>query len=108
MGYGDGLYKSLDGGKSFARVGLANSEHIGKILIDPTDSNIVYVAAQGPLWAPGGDRGLYKTTDGGVTWTLVLNISENTGVSDVVCDPRNPEYSVGVGLSASATHLDVD
>ncbi len=90
VGYGDGLYKSLDGGKSFTRVGLANSEHIGKILIDPTDSNIVYAAAQGPLWAPGGDRGLYKTTDGGVTWTLVLNISENTGVSDVVCDPRNP------------------
>ncbi len=91
VGYGDGVYKSLDGGQSFARVGLANSEHVGKILIDPRDSKVVYVAAQGPLWAPGGDRGLYKTTDGGATWTLVLNISENTGVSDVVLDPRNPD-----------------
>ena len=91
VGYGDGVYKSLDGGQSFARVGLANSEHVGKIVIDPRDSNVVYVAAQGPLWAPGGDRGLYKTTDGGTTWTLVLNVSENTGVSDVVFDPRNPD-----------------
>ncbi|MCU0961191.1 MAG: hypothetical protein MUF48_13910 [Pirellulaceae bacterium] len=96
VGYGDGVYKSLDGGKSFTRVGLENSEHIGKILIDPRDSQVVYVAAQGPLWAPGGDRGLYKTTDGGQTWTLVLNISENTGVSDVVFDPRNPDVLLAV------------
>ncbi len=91
VGYGDGVYKSLDGGTSFIRVGLEQSEHIGKILIDPRDSNVVYVAAQGPLWAPGGDRGLYKTTDGGTTWNLMLNISENTGVSDVLCDPRDPD-----------------
>ena len=91
VGYGDGVYKSLDGGASFTRVGLEQSEHIGKILIDPRDSNVVYVAAQGPLWAPGGDRGLYKTTDGGTTWNLILNISENTGVSDVLCDPRDPD-----------------
>src|SRR5450759_1259305 len=62
---GDGVYKSVDGGKSWKNVGLKSSEHIGKIVIDPRDSNVVYVAAQGPLWAAGGDRGLYKTTDGG-------------------------------------------
>jgi photosystem II stability/assembly factor-like uncharacterized protein len=67
VGYGDGLYKSLDGGRSFSRVGLEKSEHIAKVLIDPRDSDVVYVACQGPLWGPGGDRGLYKTTDGGKT-----------------------------------------
>ncbi len=91
VGYGDGVYKSLDGGKSFKKMGLENSEHIGRILIDPRNPNVVYVAAQGPLWAPGGDRGLYKSTDGGETWNLVLEISENTGVTDVMFDPRNPD-----------------
>jgi photosystem II stability/assembly factor-like uncharacterized protein len=91
IGYGDGVYKSEDGGKSWKNVGLKASEHVGKILIHPKDSNTVYVAAQGPLWSAGGDRGLYKTTDGGKTWTAVLTISENTGVSDVVMDPRDPE-----------------
>ena len=91
VGWGDGVYKSLDGGKSFKNVGLKNSEHIGKILVDPRDSDVVYVAAQGPLWAPGGDRGLYKTTDGGANWEKVLDISENTGVSDIAFDPRNPD-----------------
>ncbi|MFL6197065.1 MAG: VPS10 domain-containing protein [Thermoanaerobaculia bacterium] len=91
VSYGDGVYKSTDGGKSWENVGLKKSEHIGKILIDPRDSNVVWVAAQGPLWAPGGDRGLYKTTDGGKTWKQVLSISENTGVSDIVMDPRNPD-----------------
>ena len=60
VGYGDGLYKSIDGGASFSKVGLERSEHIAKVLIDPRDSNVVYVAVQGPLWNPGGDRGLYK------------------------------------------------
>jgi len=91
VSYGSGIYKSDDGGKTWRNVGLKNSEHIGHIAIDPKDSNIVYVAAQGPLWGPGGDRGLYKTTDGGKTWNKVLNISENTGVSDVEIDPNNPE-----------------
>lgn len=91
VAYGDGVYKSTDGGKHFENVGLKNSEHIGKILVHPKDSNIVYVAAQGPLWAPGGDRGLYKTIDGGKTWKQILKISENTGVSDIVMDPRNPD-----------------
>lgn len=91
VGYGDGVYKSTDGGRSWANVGLKNSEHVGKIVIDPRDSDTVYVAAQGPLWGPGGDRGLYKTSDGGKTWTRILNIDENTGVTDILVDPRNPD-----------------
>ncbi len=91
VGYGDGVYKSLDGGGSWTHVGLADSEHIGKIVVDPRDSDVVYVAAQGPLWRGGGDRGLYKTTDGGATWDKVLEIGDHTGVSDLVYDPRDPD-----------------
>ncbi len=91
VSWGDGVYKSTDGGKSWKNVGLAKSEHIGKIVVDPRDSKVVYVAAQGPLWNAGGDRGLYKTTDGGKTWKDVLTISENTGVSDIAMDPSNPD-----------------
>lgn len=91
VSWGDGIYKSTDGGSTWINVGLKKSEHIGKIIINPHNSDIVYVAAQGPLWGPGGDRGLYKTTDGGQTWEAMLTISENTGVTDVVMDPRNPD-----------------
>ena len=91
VSYGDGVYRSEDGGKSWQNMGLKTSEHIGKILIDPRDARVVYVAAQGPLWAAGGERGLYKTTDAGKTWKAVLTVSENTGVTDVVMDPRNPD-----------------
>jgi photosystem II stability/assembly factor-like uncharacterized protein len=91
VSYGDGVYRSDDGGKTWKNVGLKTSEHIGKIEIDPRDSNVVYVASQGPLWGPGGDRGLFKTTDGGKTWKNVLNVSEHTGVTDVVVDPKNPD-----------------
>ena len=90
VSYGNGVYKSEDGGRSWKNVGLKASEHIGRIAIDPKDSNIVYVASQGPLWGPGGERGLFKTTDGGKTWKNILNISENTGVTDVVIDPNDP------------------
>jgi len=90
VSWGDGIYRSIDGGKSWTNMGLKKSEHIGKIVINPKDPNMVYVAAQGPLWGPGGDRGLYKTTDGGKTWEQSLKISENTGVSDIVMDPRDP------------------
>jgi photosystem II stability/assembly factor-like uncharacterized protein len=91
VSWGDGVYRSENGGKSFKNIGLKTSEHIGKILIDPRDSKVIYVAAQGPLWGPGGQRGLYKSTDYGATWDSVLYISKNTGVNDVVMDPRNPD-----------------
>lgn len=91
VGYGDGLYKSEDGGNSWKHMGLKNSEHIGKIIVDPRNSDVVYVAAIGPLWKEGGDRGVYKTTDGGKTWEAVLTIDEHTGVTDIVMDPRNPD-----------------
>lgn len=90
VGYGDGVYKSEDGGKSFTNMGFKNSEHIGRIIIDPRNSH-VYVAAQGPLWGPGGDRGLFKSTDGGKTWDTCLYVSANTGITDIVMDPRNPD-----------------
>lgn len=91
VAWGDGVYKSVDGGKTWKNMGLKTSEHIGKIVVDPRNSNVVYVAAQGPLWNPGGERGLYKSVDGGKTWKASLTISENTGVSDVVMDPSNPD-----------------
>ncbi|CAG1005313.1 hypothetical protein PHYC_03218 [Phycisphaerales bacterium] len=91
VGWGDGVYVSRDAGKSFTKVGLKQSEHIGRIMIDPRDSNVVYVAAQGPLWKSGGERGLYKTVDGGATWERVLHVSDDTGINEVHCDPRNPD-----------------
>src|SRR5689334_4691898 len=91
IGYGDGVYKSTDGGRSWKNTGLPNSEHIGKIWIDPRNSNIVWVASQGPLFSPGGDRGLYKSTDGGATWQASLTVSENTGITVFDVDPRNPD-----------------
>ena len=91
VAYGDGVYKSLDGGKSFTNMGLKNSEHIGNIIIHPTNENILWVAAYGPLWKSGGERGVYKSVDGGKTWERTLNISENTGVSEIAIDPTNPD-----------------
>ncbi len=91
LGYGDGVYKSMDGGKSFKNMGLKESRQIGGIVIDPRNSDVVYVAAEGSAWGPGGDRGLYKTIDGGTTWEKILEISENTGVNNIVMDPSNPD-----------------
>lgn len=91
LGYGDGVYKSEDGGESWKNMGLKESRHIGGIVVDPRNSNVVFVAAEGSAWGPGGERGLYKTIDGGETWSLVLEISENTGVNNVVMDPVDPD-----------------
>ncbi len=89
--FGDGVYKSVDAGKTFTQVGLPASEHIGRIMIDPRNSNVVWVAAQGPLFSEGGDRGLYKTIDGGKTWTASLTINKDTGITDLAFDPKNAD-----------------
>ena len=94
LGYGDGVYKTMDGGKTWKNMGLKESRQIGMILIDPRNSGVVYVAAEGSAWGPGGDRGLYKTIDGGENWEKVLNISEHTGVNSMVMDPRNPDIII--------------
>ncbi len=91
VSYGDGVYKSEDGGRTWRNMGLKTSEHIGMVAIDPRDSKVVYVAAQGPLWSEGGERGLYKTIDGGESWTKILSGEKHAGVNDVTLDPRNPE-----------------
>ncbi len=91
LGYGDGIYLTVDGGKSWKNMGLKESRQIGMILIDPRNSNVVYVAAEGSVWASGGDRGLYKTTDKGKTWNKILDISENTGINNIICNAQNPD-----------------
>ena len=88
VGYGDGIYKTIDGGQTWQNMGLKNSEHIGMIAVDPVQTNTVYVAAYGPLWSAGGDRGIYKTTDGGKSWNRVLYVSENTGFNEVHIHPK--------------------
>jgi len=87
---GWGIYKSTDGGISWQSAGLEKTQHVGRIIVHPTNPNIVYVAAVGATWGPNGDRGLYKTTDGGKTWELSKFVSENAGFIDVAMDPRDP------------------
>ncbi|MCP5518554.1 MAG: glycosyl hydrolase [Verrucomicrobiales bacterium] len=91
VGFGDGVYRSRDGGQHWDHLGLEDSEHIGMIRVHPANSDLVYVAAQGPLWRSGGERGLYRTPDGGVTWQRILHISDDTGVNEVHLDPRDPD-----------------
>ena len=97
VGWGDGVYRSRDAGRTWQRMGLPNSQHIGRILVDPRDGDVVLVAAEGPLWSPGGDRGVFRTTDGGATWTPALQIDENTGVTDIEFDPSDPDVVYAAG-----------
>ena len=87
--WGNGVYKSTDGGRTWKNVGLPNSRHIARIIVDPVDYNVVYVAAAGDLWGPGGERGVYKTTDGGLTWSRILHVDDDTGATELVMDPSN-------------------
>jgi len=87
--WGNGLYKSIDGGHTFKHMGLATSKHIARIVVDPIDHDVVYVAALGSLWGRGGERGVYKTTDGGLTWNRVLFVDDETGATELVMDPSN-------------------
>ncbi len=89
--WGTGVYVSRDGGKSWSHAMLPTSQHVGRIVVDPRDPNTAYVAAVGPLWAPGGERGLFKTTDGGKTWTNTKDLGKYTGFTDVAIDPTNPD-----------------
>jgi photosystem II stability/assembly factor-like uncharacterized protein len=89
--WGDGAYKSTDGGKTWKNMGLEKTRHIGRIVIHPRNPDVLYVAALGHLWGPSPERGVYKTTDGGKTWTQVLKINDDTGVSDIAMDPESPD-----------------
>ncbi|NNU16833.1 glycosyl hydrolase [Parvularcula sp. ZS-1/3] len=91
ISFGDGVYRSKDGGQSWEHVGLEESEHITKIIVHPEDPNVLYVAAQGPLWSGGGERGFYRSEDGGETWENTLSAGDYTGIASLVMDPRNPE-----------------
>lgn len=91
MGYGDGIYKSENGGQTWKNMGLKASEHLSKIIIHPTNSNVLWVAAQGPLWSKGGERGVYKSTDGGQSWVKTLGDDAWVGATDLLIDPRNPD-----------------
>jgi photosystem II stability/assembly factor-like uncharacterized protein len=90
VGWGDGVYKSVDSGKTWQNMGLKGTDHIGKILVNPSNSDQIFIAAEGPLWSSGGKRGLYQSMDGGKTWNQTLYIDENTGITDIEFDPSNP------------------
>jgi photosystem II stability/assembly factor-like uncharacterized protein len=89
--WGDGVYKSVDAGATWTKMGLAQSQHVARIVVHPTQQDVVFVAAMGPLWAGGGDRGFYKSTDGGRSWRNTLSAGPYTGVTEIVLDPRDPD-----------------
>ena len=91
VAYGDGIYMSTDGGSNWKNMGLGKSEHISEILVHPENSQTLFVAAQGPLWNKGGERGFYKSTDGGNSWKKTLGDDQWIGVTDIAIDPRNPD-----------------
>ncbi|MFQ5766580.1 MAG: WD40/YVTN/BNR-like repeat-containing protein, partial [Acidobacteriota bacterium] len=103
VGFGDGVYKSLDGGKTWIHAGMEKTEHISRILVDPRNSQVVYVAAEGPLWSSGGERGVYKSLDGGKTWSRSLAIDDATGVGDLRFDPRNPDVLLAAAYQRRRT-----
>lgn len=91
VSWGDGVYKSTDGGMTWENMGLKQSQHVAEILIHPENSNIIWVAAQGPLWSSGGERGIYKSIDGGKNWKQTLGNAQWTGATEIIMDPRNPD-----------------
>lgn len=88
--WGDGVYKTMDAGVTWTHIGLKESSHIGRIVVHPTDPNTLWVAAQGDLWGPNKERGVYKSTDGGATWALTLFVNEDTGANDIAIDLQSP------------------
>jgi photosystem II stability/assembly factor-like uncharacterized protein len=88
--WGDGVYKSMDAGATWTHLGLKETHHIGRIVVNPADPNIVFVAAIGDLWGPNPERGVYMSTDGGVHWSQTLKINDDTGVTDIAIDPQSP------------------
>ncbi len=97
VGWGNGVYRSPDAGRTWQHMGLVASQHVGRILVDPRDGRVVLVASEGPLWSSGGERGVYRTSDGGATWSAVLQIDEHTGVTDLEFDPANPDVVYAAG-----------
>lgn len=104
--WGDGVYKSTDGGKTWDHMGLRDTHHIGKIAIHPTNPEVVYVAAVGRLWGPNAERGLFRTRDGGRTWDRVLYVSEDVGVVDVAMDPRDSQVLFAAAYGRRADRFD--
>ena len=103
--YGDGIYKSVDAGKTFTKMGLEDSQTIARIVIDPKDPNIVYVAVLGHLFGPNKERGVYKTTDGGTTWTNVKFIDEDTGFTDIAMDASDSKILYAASYQRRRTNF---